>query len=119
MSRPKKTVATATTEQTGLFSKLILRTGDEIMHGRGMRTIESAQASPKKLIMDIEDKIRKIKDQQDLMLDNSPDNRYSLEVGKGFNSEEFVNKYHALNIEHLNLELELQVAKNNLPLLFG
>lgn len=107
-----------TSEVTGKFAKLILRKGDEILDGRGLRTIESAKSAYKKLIMDLEEKIRQFEDKKELMLDQSPDNRYSLEIGKGFDSVKFVNDYQQLTIEIANTKFELSIAIANYDELF-
>jgi hypothetical protein len=102
----------------GKFAALIMRTGDEVLEGRGKRTIESARAAQKKLVMDLEENIRVLEDKKELMLDQSPDNRYSLKVGEAFDAPAFVREYQDLSVKLINKRVELEIAERNSEDLF-
>jgi len=117
MAQKKVTVAEAKAQ--GKFATMIMRDGDAVAEGRGKRAIESAKAAQKKLVLDLEDKIRKVEDQKELMLDNSPDNRFSLNIGANFDAQKFTDEYQALSIKLINLRVELTIAQENSEDLFG
>lgn len=103
----------------GKFAQMILRDGTAIIEGRGKRTVESARAAQQTLIMGLEERKRVFEDRRELMLDNSPDNTYSLKIGESFEGPKFAAEYQKLSIELINLEVELKVARANSKELFG
>jgi hypothetical protein len=103
----------------GKFAALIMRTDDEVLEGRSKRTIESARAAQKKLVMDLEENIRVLEDKKELMLDQSPDNRYSLKVGEAFDAPAFVREYQDLSVKLINKRVELEIAERNSEDLFA
>lgn len=107
------------TAPKGRFAALILRDGDTVLGDRGKRAIESASAAQKTLVMNLEEEIRQLEDKQEAMLDQSPDNRYSLKIGESFDSKKFVGDYQKISLDLLNKKVELDVAKKNLKDLFG
>lgn len=109
----------ATAEVNGKFAEMIMRDGSAIKAGRGKRTIDSASAAQLKLIMDLQERQRVLEDKRELMLDNSPDNTYSLKVGESFDGPRFVAEYQRLSIELINLEVEIKIAVSNNEELFG
>lgn len=111
-----KSVVTKVTK--GRFAALIMRDGDQVLEGRGQRTIESARSAQKKLVMDIEEEIRVLEDKKELMLDQSPDNRYSLKVGEAFDAKQFVSEYQMLSVKLINKRVELEIAVKNSKDLF-
>jgi hypothetical protein len=103
----------------GKFSQLLMRDGEQIIAGRGKRTVESAFAAQQKLVMDLEERKRVLEDRRELMLDQSPDNTYSLQIGVAFDAQKFTTEYQKLSIDLINLEVELKIAKANSKELFG
>jgi len=60
-----------------------------------------------------------LEDKQELLLDQSPDNRYSLTLGKSFEAEKWTAEYQGLSIQIANKKIELAIARANYESLFG
>lgn len=108
-----------TSTKTGKFEKLIKRSGDSIMGDRADRVLKSAKISQKAIVDKLDKEVMDLEDKREMMLDQSPDNRYSLTPGKTFDSDKWASEYHSLSVQLVNKEVELTVAKNNYRDLFG
>lgn len=104
---------------TGKFEKLIKRSGDSIMGDRADRVLKSAKISQKAIVDKLDKEIMDLEDKCEMMLDQSPDNRYSLTPGKSFDSDKWASEYHSLSVQLVNWKVQLTVAKNNYRDLFG
>ena len=104
---------------TGAFEAMIKRGGDAIIGDRGDRIVKSAKAAQFTLCNKLDQELMGLEDKPDLMLDQSPDNRYSLTVGKSFEAEAWANEYQALSVEIANKKVELAIAQANYETLFG
>lgn len=102
----------------GKFAKLVLRNGDAVLEGRGSRMIKLAENAQKSLIQKLEDEITQLEDKQEMMLDNSPDNRYSLKVGEAFDANGWAAEYQTISLTIVNKKVELEIAKKNSAILF-
>ena len=109
------------TDQTprGKFVSAISRKGDQVIDARVARIIKGAKGSQEDLVRKLDKECDDLTDKLETMLDQSPDNRYSLKPGKNFESVKFVDEYHATSLELANKMIELQIAKTNLTDLFG
>jgi len=101
------------------FSKLIKRGGDAVLEGRGERIIKSAKMAQETLVRNLEQELMTLEDKRDIMLDHSPDNRYSLNIGKTFEADKWCKDYQDISVEIANKKIELEIAKSNLTDLFG
>ncbi len=124
----KKTTAAATTETSkkltkksavGAFEAMIKRNGDAIIGDRGDRIIKSAKSAQFALCNKLDQELMGLEDKRDLMLDQSPDNRYSLTVRKSFAAEAWALEYQSLSVEIANKQVELAIAQTNYEKLFG
>jgi hypothetical protein len=110
---------TTTAKDAGKFGNLIKRSGDAIMGDRGDRVIKSARVSQRAIVDRLDKEVMQLEDKREIMLDQSPDNRYSLTPGQSFDSDKWAQDYHTLSVELVNKKVELEVARNNYKELFG
>lgn len=103
----------------GAFAQSIHRTGDEVLKTRGERVIKSAKAAQADLVRKLDLEKDSLHDKLEAMLDQSPDNRYSLKVGKEFNADEFTVEFQKLSVELANKTIEHQIAEQNFEFLYG
>ncbi len=104
---------------TGKFEQLIKRSGDSIMGDRADRVLKSAKITQKSIVDKLDQEVMNLEDKREMMLDQSPDNRYSLTPGKSFDAEKWAAEYHSLSVQLVNKQVELTVARNNYKDLFG
>jgi len=119
MATKKLTTATVKSVEEGKFSKLIKRSGDDILDGRGDRIIKSAKVAQRAIVDKLDQEVMTLEDKQELLLDQSPDNRYSLTLGKSFEAEKWAAEYQGLSIQIANKKIELAIARANYESLFG
>ena len=103
----------------GKFVSMIERSGDDVLKGRGGRIIKSARLAQETLITALEQQLLSMEDDQEIMLDQSPDNRFSLTVGEKFKPKDWVDEYQALSIKVAEKRVELEIAQKNLEMLFS
>ncbi len=109
----------ATTTGKSKFESLISRGGDAIIDSRASRIVVSAKNAQEGIVRDLIDEINKLEDKREVMLDQSPDNRYSLKVGENFDAKKWVSDYQSLSIQLANKKIELAIAEENLTDLFS
>lgn len=109
---------TKTTKTVSKFEKLLTRKGDAIMDARASRVLTAAKNAQEAIVRDLVDEVNKLEDKREAMLDMSPDNRYSLSVGKDFDAKQWTKEYHALSIQLANKKIELEIAEENFKDLF-
>lgn len=112
-------MATKKTVTGGKFSSLIKRSGDAIIGDRADRIIKSAKVAQRAIVDKLDQEIMNLEDKRDLMLDQSPDNRYSLTLGKSFEADKWAAEYQSLSISITNKKVELAIAQANNDILFG
>jgi hypothetical protein len=110
---------TATKTAKSKFETLISRNGDAIIDSRGARIVISAKNAQEGLVRDLIDDINKLEDKREVMLDQSPDNRYSLKVGENFDAKQWTKDYQSLSVQLANKRIELKIAEENLTDLFS
>lgn len=108
-----------TTTAKSKFESLISRNGDAIIDSRASRIVTSAKNAQEGIVRDLIDEINKLEDKREVMLDQSPDNRYSLKVGENFDAKKWVSDYQSLSIQLANKKIELAIAEENLTDLFS
>lgn len=103
----------------GKFESLIKRGGDAIIGDRADRIVKSAKVSQRSIVDKLDQEVMNLEDKRELMLDQSPDNRYSLTVGKSFDADAWAKEYQELSIKIVNKKVELAVAQANYKELFN
>lgn len=115
-TRASKKTATAA---SGKFESMIKRGGDAIIGDRGDRIIKSAKVAQRAIVDKLDQEVMNLEDKRELMLDQSPDNRYSLTVGKSFEAEKWAAEYQSLSVQLANKKIELAIAQASYAELFG
>ena len=112
------TKTTKTAKTVSKFEKLLTRKGDAIIDARASRVLTAAKNAQESIVRDLVDEVNKLEDKREAMLDMSPDNRYSLSVGKDFDAKQWTKDYHNLSIQIANKKIELEIAEENSKDLF-
>lgn len=113
-----KTSTKTATVKTSKFEKLLTRKGDQIIDARATRILVGAKNAQESIIRDLVDEVNRLEDKREAMLDQSPDNRYSLKVGEGFDAKSWTKEYHSLSLQLANKKIELEIAEENFKDLF-
>lgn len=103
----------------GKFKQLLDRTSDKILKDRGARIEKSAKREYNQVLVTLDADIDNLKDELELMLDQNPDNRYSLKPGQSFDAKNFANDFHNKTISLANKEIEYKIAQTTYKELFG
>lgn len=103
----------------GKFKQLLQRNGKAILKDRGERIEKSAKREYDKLVTDLDAQVDELEDELELMLDQNPDNRYSLQPGAKFKASEFAKEYQDKSVLLENKKIEKQIALINVQELFG
>lgn len=120
MSETQTTDTTTSTETgKGVFYESLRRNNAKIRADRAATISEDAQLEYKRMIEDLAMDIKRMKRDQDNMLDLSPTDANSLKLASDFEAKEFVTKDVDLGFRIRNSEIRLEIAKNRYKLLFG
>ncbi|MCI5144120.1 MAG: hypothetical protein D3923_01020 [Candidatus Electrothrix sp. AR3] len=103
----------------GAFIASLKRNNREIRDDRAAAIAEDTELVYKRKIEDLEISIRKMRREQENMLDLSPASTQSLILASDFNCEEYVAKDIELGIKIRNTEITLEIAQNRYQHLFG
>ena len=106
-------------EITGAFISSLKRNNKQIREDRATAIAEDTELVYKRTIEDIDLSIKKMKRDQENMLDLSPENAQSLILASDFNSTEYVKKDINLGIKIREAEIELDIARKRYEYLFG
>jgi hypothetical protein len=106
-------------EMKGAFIDSLKRNNKQIRDDRAMAIAEDAQIMYRRLVEDLEVKIKRMKRDRENMLDLSPDQAMSLRLASDFNSEEYVTKDIELGVNIRNSEIKMDIAKRQYQHLFG
>ncbi len=106
-------------ELTGAFVSSLKRNNREIRDDRATAIAEDTELVYKRKIEDLEIKIKKMRREQEYMLDLSPTTTQSLILASDFNCEEYVEKDIDLGIKIRNTEITLDIARQRYDYLFG
>lgn len=104
---------------TGAFIDSLQRNNKDIKRDRAEAIAEDAQLVYKREIEDLEISIKRMKREQDNMLDLSPTDARSLVLASDFESKEFVAKDLELGVKIRNTEIKLEIARKRYAHLFG
>jgi len=107
------------TENIGAFLASLKRNNKQIRDDRAQAIGEDAQLIYKRKIEDLDVLIKRMKRDQENMLDLSPENAMSLKLASDFNSEEYASKDIELGRKIRDCEITLEIAKKRYEYLFG
>jgi hypothetical protein len=103
----------------GAFISSLKRNNKQIRDDRAQAIGEDAQLIYKRKIEDLDVSIKRMKRDQENMLDLSPSDALSLKLASDFNSEEYTQKDIDLGVKIRNAEITLEIAKKRYAYLFG
>lgn len=103
----------------GAFKQSLIRNNSKIRADRALAISEDTQLVYKRKIEDLELSIKKMKREQENMLDLSPKDAQSLILASDFDSAVYVNKDTDLGVKIRNAEITLEIASNRYKYLFG
>jgi hypothetical protein len=104
---------------SGAFISSLKRNNKQIRDDRAASISEDTQLIYKRKIEDLELSIKKMKREQENMLDLSPTNAQSLILASDFKSDEYVEKDIELGVKIRNVEIQLEIAKKRYNYLFA
>lgn len=110
---------TTKTEVTGAFVSSLKRNNQKIRDDRATSISEDTQLMYKRQIEDMQQTLKKLKRDQENILDLSPADANSLVLASDFNSADFVSKDIELGVKIRNLEIKLEVSSKRYAYLFG
>jgi len=103
----------------GAFLESLVRNNKQIRNDRAQAIGEDTEILFKRMIEDLQLDIKRMKRDQENMLDLSPTNAQSLVLASDFNSTEFVEKDIALGVKIRNAGIKLEIAQKRYEYLFG
>ena len=103
----------------GAFAESLKRNNRQIRTDRALAISEDAQLIYRRKIEDLDVSIKRMRREQENMLDLSPDNAMSLIVASDFDSVAYCDKDVELGVKIRNAEITLEIAKNRYAYLFG
>jgi len=119
MSEKEETVVAPTPAKVeGAFVSSLKRNNKQIREDRAASISEDTQMCFRRNIEDLEVEIKRMKRDQENMLDLSPTNSQSLVLASDFNSKTYVDKDIELGVKIRNAEIRLDIAKKRYAYLF-
>lgn len=103
----------------GAFAESLRRNNKQIRQDRADAISEDTQLVYKRSIEDLELSIKKMKREQENMLDLSPTNAQSLVLASDFDSKAYTDKDIELGVKIRNAEIKLEIAQKRYAYLFG
>ena len=107
------------TETQGAFFSSLKRNNKQIRDDRATAIAEDTQLVYKREIEDLDLSIKKMKREQENMLDLSPTNAQSLILASDFDSNVYTKKDIDLGVKIRNAEITLDIARKRFAYLFG
>jgi hypothetical protein len=104
---------------TGAFVSSLKRNNAKIREDRATSIAEDTQVVYKRQIEDLQLSIKKMKREQENMLDLSPTSADSLVLASDFDSVKYVEKDVELGVKIRNADIKLEIAKARYEYLFG
>jgi hypothetical protein len=102
----------------GAFIQSLVRNNKKIREDRAIAIQEAAQLIYKRVVEDLQIKIKQMKRERESMLDLSPTDATSLVLASDFDENMFVQKDVALGVEIRNLEIKYEIAAERYKTLF-
>ena len=112
-------MANDTLEVKGAFQASLKRNNAKIRADRADAISEDTAIKYRRTIEDLELDIKKMRREQENMLDLSPAEATSLMLASDFNSDEYVSKDLELSVKIRNTTIRLELAKERYEYLFG
>jgi len=97
-------------KDSGAFIASLKRTNKSIKDDRAEAIGEDAEMAFRRSIEDMQVDLKRMLRAQTNMLDMSPENSYSLMLGKDFDSMKFVEEDAKLGLDMRNLNIKLEIA---------
>ena len=105
--------------QEGAFLSSLKRNNQKIRDDRANSIAEDTQLMYKRQIEDLQVTVKRLKREQENMLDLSPTTADSLVLASDFDSKAYVDKDVELGVKIRNLEIKLEIALKRYNYLFG
>ncbi len=112
-------MAEDTNDMAGAFLVSLKRNNSKIRDDRAAAIGEDAMLIYKREVEDIQLQVKKLKREQENMLDMSPTDATSLVLASDFNAKDYVARDLELGVKIRNLEIKLDIAKQRYAYLFG
>lgn len=103
----------------GAFFESLKRNNKQIRDDRAVAIVEDTQLIYKRKIEDLETSIKRMKREQENMLDLSPTNAQSLILASDFDAASYATKDIDLGVKIRNAEITLEISKKRYTYLFG
>lgn len=103
----------------GAFVASLKRNNKQIREDRATAIAEDAQVMYRRAVEDLEVQLKRLRRDQENMLDLSATETTSLKLASDFNAAEFVNKDIELGVKIRNTEIRLEIARKQYEHLFG
>ena len=105
--------------KTAAFLESLKRNNDKIRDDRANAIAEDAQLMYKRETEDLALALKRLKREQENMLDMSPTDANSLVLASDFDAKDYVAKDLEMSVKIRNLEIKLELAKKRYAHLFG
>lgn len=106
-------------KNNGAFLESLKRNNDAIRDDRAKAIVEDAQLLYKRESEDLNLLLKRLKREQENMLDMSPTDANSLVLATDFDAKNYVNKDLEMTVKIRNLEIKLELAIKRYKYLFG
>jgi len=106
-------------ELNGAFYGSLKRNNKQIRDDRALAIAEDTELVYKRKIEDLETSLKRMKREQENMLDLSPTNAQSLILASDFDSNKYADKDIELGVKIRNTEITLEIARKRYNYLFG
>lgn len=103
----------------GAFKDSLVRTNKEIKRGRAASIVEDAEMRYKRTVEDLTTALKRLRREQENMLDLSPENMHTLMVAKDFDSANYVEMDLTLGVKIREATIRLEIAIQRYDYLFG
>jgi hypothetical protein len=105
--------------EKGAFLDSLKRNNDKIRGDRANAIVEDAQIMYKREAEDLALSLKKLKREQENMLDMSPTDANSLVLASDFDAKSYVSKDLEMAVKIRNMEIKLELAIKRYQYLFG
>jgi hypothetical protein len=112
-------MAEVANQYNGAFLASLRRNNKQIRDDRALAIGEDTELIYKRKIEDLELAVKKLRREQENMLDLSPTTAQSLVLASDFDSAAYVDKDVEIGVKIRNLEIKLEIATNRYNYLFG
>ena len=106
------------TDKQGAFIASLKRNNKQIRDDRATAIQEDTQLLYRRQLEDLEVSLKRMRREQENMLDLSPTNAQSLILASDFKSDEYVSKDIELGVNIRNSEIKLEIAQKRYEYLF-